>query len=46
MSLISLDNVAFGYSRKQQVLHDVSFSLRPGVNVGLVGSPAPASPQS
>lgn len=37
MSLISLDNVAFGYSRKQQVLHDVSFSLRPGVNVGLVG---------
>ena len=37
MSLISLDNVSFGYSRKQQVLHDVSFSLRSGVNVGLVG---------
>ncbi|SEC13835.1 ABC transporter ATP-binding protein [Nitratireductor aquibiodomus] len=37
MSLISLDNVAFGYSRKQQVLHDVSFNLRSGVNVGLVG---------
>ncbi|WP_367714447.1 ABC transporter ATP-binding protein (plasmid) [Nitratireductor sp. GISD-1A_MAKvit] len=37
MSLISLDNVSFGYSRKQQVLHDVSLSLRAGVNVGLVG---------
>ncbi|WP_404935231.1 ABC transporter ATP-binding protein [Nitratireductor sp. L15S-10] len=37
MSLISLENVSFGYSRKQQVLHDVSFSLQAGVNVGLVG---------
>jgi ABC-type dipeptide/oligopeptide/nickel transport system ATPase subunit len=37
MSLLALDNVNFGYEKTQQVLHDVSFSVRKGVNVGLVG---------
>lgn len=37
MSLLALDNVDFGYEKTQRVLHDVSFSVRKGVNVGLVG---------
>ncbi|WP_011579810.1 MULTISPECIES: ABC transporter ATP-binding protein [Chelativorans] len=37
MSLISFDAVSFGYSSQQQVLHDVSFKIEAGVNVGLVG---------
>jgi len=37
MTLISVDSVAFGYSRKEPVLHDVSFTVKKGVNLGLVG---------
>ncbi|WEX08351.1 ABC transporter ATP-binding protein [Chelativorans sp. AA-79] len=37
MSLISADAVSFGYSRRQPVLHDVSFEVQAGTNVGLVG---------
>lgn len=37
MTLLALDNVSFGYEKTRQVLHDVSFSVRQGVNVGLVG---------
>lgn len=37
MTLISVESVAFGYSRKEPVLRDVSFTVRKGVNIGLVG---------
>lgn len=37
MTLISVEAVAFGYSHKEPVLHDVSFTVRKGVNIGLVG---------
>ncbi|WMT88504.1 ATP-binding cassette domain-containing protein [Pelagibacterium sp. 26DY04] len=37
MSLLALDKVSFGYDKTQQVLHEVSFAVRKGVNVGLVG---------
>lgn len=37
MSLISVESVSFGYGRSQSVLHEASFKLRAGVNVGLVG---------
>lgn len=39
-------NLAFGEgSKRSQVLHDVSFHVRPGEIYGLVGSPAPAKPR-
>jgi len=34
---IRFDNVTFGYDRNQPVLHDVSFTVRPGEMVGIVG---------
>jgi len=34
---IRFENVTFGYDRNQPVLHDVSFSVRPGEMVGIVG---------
>jgi ATP-binding cassette subfamily B protein len=34
---IRFDNVTFGYDRNQPVLHDVSFAVRPGEMVGIVG---------
>jgi len=37
MSLVSVESISFGYSRDEQVLRDVSFQVRRGVNVGLVG---------
>ena len=37
MTLISVENVSFGYEKDRQVLNDVSFAVRRGVNVGLVG---------
>ncbi|WP_423068408.1 ABC transporter ATP-binding protein [Devosia sp. CN2-171] len=37
MSLISVDNVTFGYARGRQVLDCVSFTVKPGASVGLVG---------
>lgn len=37
MSLVSVENVSFGYSRERLVLNDVSLSIRAGASVGLVG---------
>jgi ABC-type microcin C transport system duplicated ATPase subunit YejF len=37
MSLVSVDNVSFGYSRDRLVLNGVSLEIRPGASVGLVG---------
>ena len=37
MTLISVEHVSFGYSRKRQVLADVSLAIRPGASIGLVG---------
>ena len=37
MTLLALDSVNFGYEKTRQVLHNVSLSVRQGVNVGLVG---------
>ncbi|HEV2518699.1 MAG TPA: ATP-binding cassette domain-containing protein [Devosia sp.] len=37
MSLVSVDNVSFGYSRDRLVLDGVSLEIRPGASVGLVG---------
>ena len=37
MSLISVENVSFGYNRDRLVLNDVSLSIRAGASVGLVG---------
>jgi ABC-type microcin C transport system duplicated ATPase subunit YejF len=37
MSLVSVENVSFGYSRDRLVLDDVSLSIRAGASVGLVG---------
>jgi ATP-binding cassette subfamily B protein len=34
---IRFDDVTFGYDRNQPVLHDVSFAVRPGEMVGIVG---------
>lgn len=34
---VSFENVNFGYSEDKQVLHDVSFELRPGERLGIVG---------
>jgi ATP-binding cassette subfamily B protein len=34
---IRFDDVTFGYDRNQPVLHDVSFTVRPGEMVGIVG---------
>lgn len=37
MSLVSVENVSFGYSRDRLVLDDVSLTIRAGASVGLVG---------
>ncbi len=37
MSLVSVENVSFGYSRDRLVLDGVSLTIRPGASVGLVG---------
>jgi ABC-type dipeptide/oligopeptide/nickel transport system ATPase subunit len=37
MSLVSVENVSFGYSRAQPVLKDVSLAIAAGASVGLVG---------
>lgn len=37
MSLVSVGNVSFGYSRDRLVLDGVSLEIRPGASVGLVG---------
>lgn len=37
MSLISVENVSFGYGRDRLVLDDVSVAIKPGVSIGLVG---------
>ena len=37
MSLVSVENVSFGYARGRQVLDDVSLTVKPGASVGLVG---------
>ncbi|WP_404403491.1 ABC transporter ATP-binding protein [Pelagibacterium halotolerans] len=37
MGLISVENIEFSYARDQRVLDGVSFSVRPGANIGLVG---------
>jgi ABC-type glutathione transport system ATPase component len=37
MSLVTIDNVSFGYARGRQVLDRVSLSIREGASVGLVG---------
>lgn len=37
MSLVSVDNVSFSYSRDRLVLDGVSLEIRPGASVGLVG---------
>jgi peptide/nickel transport system ATP-binding protein len=37
MSLVSVDNVSFGYNRHRQVLDGVSLEVRPGASIGLVG---------
>jgi len=34
---VRFDRVTFGYDRNQPVLHDVSFTVRPGEMVGIVG---------
>ena len=36
MTLISVEAIAFSYGRKP-VLHDVSFTVKKGINLGLVG---------
>lgn len=39
-------NLAFGEGEKRnQVLYDVNFHVKPGEIYGLVGSPAPAKPR-
>jgi peptide/nickel transport system ATP-binding protein len=39
-------NLAFGEGEKRnQVLYDVSFHVKPGEIYGLVGSPAPVKPR-
>ena len=37
MTLVSVDNVSFGYSRERLVLDGVSLTIRQGASVGLVG---------
>lgn len=37
MNLFQLDKVNFGYHPSRPVLHDISFSLQQGRNIGLVG---------
>ncbi|GGF30829.1 ABC transporter ATP-binding protein [Youhaiella tibetensis] len=37
MTLVSVENVSFGYGRDRLVLNDVSLTIRPGVSIGLVG---------
>lgn len=37
MSLFSLENVSYGYTRDVRVLHDVSFVLDPGESLGILG---------
>jgi len=37
VSLVSVDNVSFGYSRDRLVLDGISLEIRPGASVGLVG---------
>ncbi|WP_055048584.1 ABC transporter ATP-binding protein [Devosia sp. A16] len=37
MSLVSVDNVSFGYTRDRLVLDGISLAIRPGASVGLVG---------
>ncbi len=37
MSLVSVENVSFGYTRDRRVLDDVSLTIRQGASVGLVG---------
>jgi ABC-type microcin C transport system duplicated ATPase subunit YejF len=37
VSLVSVENVSFGYSRDRLVLDGVSLTIRPGASVGLVG---------
>jgi len=37
MSLLSVENVGFSYNRQQQVLYDISLTIRPGASIGLVG---------
>ena len=37
MNLLQLDKVNFGYHPSRPVLHDISFSLQQGRNIGLVG---------
>ncbi len=37
MTLVSVQNVSFGYSRERKVLDDVSLAVRPGASIGLVG---------
>lgn len=37
MSLVSVENVSFGYGHHRQVLDDVSLNIRSGASVGLVG---------
>jgi peptide/nickel transport system ATP-binding protein len=35
--MLEVENVSFGYTRRHQVLSDITLSVRKGVNVGLVG---------
>ncbi len=37
MSLFSLQNISYAYPRGETVLHDVSLSLEPGENLGILG---------
>ncbi|TKT76352.1 ATP-binding cassette domain-containing protein [Aquamicrobium sp. LC103] len=37
MNTISVENVSYRYTRERSVLDDVSFTVRPGVNLGIVG---------
>ena len=37
MSIVSVENVSFGYGRDRLVLNDVSLTVKPGVSIGLVG---------
>lgn len=37
MSLLSVENASFGYSRTQTVLHGASLDIAPGDSIGLVG---------
>lgn len=34
---LSFDQVSFGYNEGQQVLHDISFELKPGERLGIIG---------